>query len=58
MALYLRERSGSGSLLPPELIKATMITRLNSLMQGFSGVHPDTVLLLQQLIEKEVLPRF
>jgi histidine ammonia-lyase len=32
--------SGSGGLLPPELAKATMITRLNSLMQAYSGVHP------------------
>ena len=48
--------SGSGSLLSPELIRATMITRLNSLMQGYSGVHPDTVVLLQELIGKEVLP--
>jgi histidine ammonia-lyase len=48
--------SGSGSLLPAELVKATMITRLNSLMQGYSGVHPDTVILLRQLIQKEVYP--
>ena len=38
--------SGSGSLLPAELVKATMITRLNSLMQGYSGVHPETVILV------------
>jgi histidine ammonia-lyase len=48
--------SGSGSLLPPELVKATMITRLNSLMQAYSGVHPDTVTLLLELICKEILP--
>ena len=48
--------SGSGNLLSPELVKATMITRLNSLMQGYSGVHPDTVILLQELIRKEILP--
>src|ERR1700722_11394340 len=48
--------SGSGNLLPPELVKATMITRLNSLMQAYSGVHPDTVTLLQDLIQREVLP--
>jgi len=48
--------SGSGNLLPPELVKATMITRLNSLMQAYSGVHPDTVTLLQELIRREILP--
>jgi histidine ammonia-lyase len=30
--------SGSGNLLPPLLVKALMIARLNSLMQAFSGV--------------------
>ena len=48
--------SGSGNLLPPELVKATMITRLNSLMQAYSGVHPDTVILLQELIQNEIFP--
>ncbi len=48
--------SGSGNLLPSELVKATMITRLNSLMQAYSGVHPDTVGLLQELIRKGILP--
>ena len=48
--------SGSGNLLPPDLVKATMITRLNSLMQAYSGVHPDTVTLLQELIRSEILP--
>jgi histidine ammonia-lyase len=33
-----------------------MITRLNSLMQAYSGVHPDTVILLHEMIGKEVLP--
>jgi histidine ammonia-lyase len=37
-------------------VRATMITRLNSLMQAYSGVHPDTVILLQELIRKDILP--
>ena len=48
--------SGSGNLLSPELVKATMITRLNSLMQGYSGVHPETATLLQEMITREILP--
>jgi histidine ammonia-lyase len=48
--------SGSGNLLSPLLAKATMITRLNSLMQGYSGVHPDAVNLLKDLIDKDVMP--
>src|SRR6201985_3454056 len=42
--------SGSGKLLSPELAKATMITRLNSLMQAYSGVHTEVVELLRDLI--------
>jgi histidine ammonia-lyase len=48
--------SGSGNPLPSELVRATMITRLNSLMQGYSGVHPDTVTLLHQLIDRGIYP--
>ena len=33
--------SGSGKLLPPVRVKAVMIARLNSLMQGYSGVHTE-----------------
>src|SRR3569833_3062462 len=35
--------SGSGNLLSPILVKALMIARLNSMMQGYSGVHTDVV---------------
>lgn len=48
--------SGSGRMLPQELVRATMIARLNSLMLGYSGVHPDTVMLLRDLITKGVYP--
>src|ERR1700684_2883178 len=48
--------SGSGNLLPPELVRATMIARLNSLMQGYSGLHPDTVTLLRDLIGRRIYP--
>lgn len=48
--------SGSGKLLSPLLTKALMIARLNSLMQGYSGVHADTVELLTKLINHNVYP--
>src|SRR5579859_2172963 len=48
--------SGSGRLLPVELIKATMIARLNSLMRAYSGVHTDVVELLRDLINKDIYP--
>lgn len=48
--------SGSGKLLSPLLIKALMIARLNSLMQGYSGVHTETVELLANLINHNIYP--
>ena len=48
--------SGSGKLLSPLLTKALMVARLNSLMQGYSGVHPETVELLASLINHNVYP--
>src|SRR5665213_2881881 len=48
--------SGSGALLPPDLVKALMIARLNSLMQAYSGVHTDVVELLSVLINKNITP--
>ena len=48
--------SGSGSLLPPLLGKAAMIARLNSLMQAYSGVHPELCELLRELIIRDIIP--
>ncbi|MEO6730760.1 MAG: aromatic amino acid ammonia-lyase [Ferruginibacter sp.] len=48
--------SGGGNLMPPVLVKAVMIARLNSLMQAYSGVHTDVVELLKELINKNVYP--
>jgi histidine ammonia-lyase len=48
--------SGAGNLLPAFLVKAVMIARLNSLMQGFSGVHTEVVELLRDLINKNIAP--
>jgi histidine ammonia-lyase len=48
--------SGSGNWLPPILVKSLMIARLNTLMLGYSGVHPDLPPLLMELINKEIYP--
>jgi histidine ammonia-lyase len=48
--------SGAGNLMNPIMVKAVMIARLNSLMQAYSGVHPDVVELLKNLINKNVTP--
>jgi len=48
--------SGGGKLMPPVLVKALMIARLNSLMQAYSGVHTEVVELLATLINKDITP--
>ncbi len=48
--------SGGGNLMSPILVKAVMIARLNSLMQAYSGVNPEVVELLANLINKDVTP--
>ena len=48
--------SGAGNMMSPIMVKAVMIARLNSLMQAYSGVHPEIVELLKELINKNVSP--
>ncbi len=47
--------SGSGNIMSAQLAKAVMIARLNSLLQGYSGVHPELTQLLADMINKDVI---
>ncbi len=48
--------SGSGNLIPAQLVKALMVSRLSSFMQARSGVNPEVVHLLASLINKNIAP--
>lgn len=48
--------SGNGNLIPPRLVKALMLARLNSLLKAYSGVHSDVIYLLKDLINKNITP--
>lgn len=48
--------SGAGNYMPPLLTRGLMIARLSSFMQAHSGVHPEVVTLLRDLINKNVYP--
>ncbi len=48
--------SGSGAMIDPAYVKATLIARLNTLLLGYSGIHPDAVVLLKDMINHDVLP--
>ncbi len=48
--------TGVGQILSAEETKAVMLTRLNTFLQGYSGVHTDTIELLQALINNNITP--
>ena len=48
--------TGVGQILSAEETKAVMLTRLNTFLQGYSGVHTDTIALLQALINNNITP--
>lgn len=48
--------SGMGQVLSPAHTRALMLARLNTLLLGYSGIHPDTVKLLAALINNEAYP--
>lgn len=48
--------SGTGRILSPLEVKATILTRLNTLSLGYSGVHHSVIELMQSLINEEITP--
>lgn len=46
--------SGSGEVFPEDLSRATMLARLNSLLQGASGIHVEAIELLVTLLNKNI----
>ncbi len=48
--------SGMGRVMSPVQTRALMLARLNTMMLGYSGIHPDTVKLLADLINNEAYP--
>ena len=48
--------TGLGPNLPTEVVRAMMCVRLNSLVKGHSGCHPDVVLQLVEFINHSIHP--
>lgn len=44
------------SYFPPEVIRATLVVRINAFLQGHSGVRPELVLLLVDLLHQGIVP--
>ncbi len=45
-----------GSYLPDQIVRITMITRVNSLCRGYSGIKPENLSIYLEMINKGVLP--
>lgn len=48
--------TGAGEPLAPIYVKAAMIARLSTFLQGHSGVHTDLVRLLTEFINRDICP--
>jgi len=48
--------AGAGDKIPDVYVKASMLVRLKAIMQGKSGIHPSTIILLRELINKDIYP--
>jgi len=48
--------AGCGSPLPGIYAKATMLARVNTLIQAKSGIHPEVVELLKEMINRDINP--
>src|SRR5690606_41782738 len=47
---------GTGDVLSPLHVKATMLTRLRNLSKGNSGIHSSVIELLKELINRDITP--
>ncbi len=48
--------TGAGNPLPERYVKAAMIARLYTFLQGKSGVHPELIHLLLEFINRDICP--
>lgn len=48
--------SGMGQLLTPDQSRALMLARLNTVMRAYSGINPELVELMKELINNEAYP--
>ncbi len=56
VALVRSHASGTGPPLPPELVRGLLLLRLNSLAHGLSGVRPELLQLLAELLRRDLVP--
>src|SRR5690606_39081014 len=48
--------AGMGDILDPIYAKSALLARLHTLSLGYSGVHPNTVELMTELLNRDIFP--
>ena len=48
--------SGAGNIFTEELARATTLARLNCFVQGYSGIHPDTISVMIEFLNQGISP--
>ncbi len=54
--LILSHSAGAGDPLPAEIVRAMMLLRINALAKGYSGVRQETLDLLVQMLNRNIVP--
>lgn len=54
--LLLSHAIGAGDHLPPDVVRAAMLIRANTLAQGYSGVRREVINTLVEMLNRGVLP--
>ena len=54
--LIASHAAGTGEPLPPEVVRAMMILRMNALAKGFSGIRPETVGFIANFFNAGLVP--
>lgn len=54
--LLMSHAAGVGDPLPVEVVRAAMVLRANALARGFSGIRPEVVRALLEMLNKRVHP--
>jgi len=54
--LIMSHAAGTGEALPIEVVRTAMLLRINTFAKGYSGVRPELIDTLIQMLEKGVVP--
>ena len=55
--LIMSHTTGAGAYLEDEVVRASMLIRANTLAKGRSGIRPEVISLLIEMLNRDILPR-